>query len=77
VPDEPFELILPSATIASSIRWTCFCARSRSFFNCWTIVAMNHWDPRLILQARENKGQTDDGVLRIEGKMLHPLLNVE
>jgi hypothetical protein len=31
----PFEL-LPSAASASSIRWTCFCASSRSFFNCWT-----------------------------------------
>jgi hypothetical protein len=39
--EEPFELTLPSAAIASSIRWTCFCARSRSFFNCWTTVDMN------------------------------------
>ena len=34
--DEPFELTLPKAASAASMRWTCFCARSRSFLNCWT-----------------------------------------
>ena len=35
VRDAPFEL-LPSAASASSMRWSCFCAYSRSFLNCWT-----------------------------------------
>ena len=40
VRDAPFELTLPSAASAASMRWTCFCARSRSFFNCWTTSDM-------------------------------------
>ena len=36
VRDAPFELPLPKAASASSMRWSCFCASSRSFFNCWT-----------------------------------------
>ena len=39
VRDAPFEL-LPSAASASSIRWSCFCVCSRSFFNCWTTTFM-------------------------------------
>jgi hypothetical protein len=33
VRDAPFELTLPKAARAASMRWTWFCARSRSFFN--------------------------------------------
>lgn len=35
----PFEL-LPNAASASSIRWSCCCVCSRSFFNCWTTTFM-------------------------------------
>src|SRR5579864_6883148 len=38
--DEPFELRLPNAASAASIRWTSFCARSRSLFNCCTTPDM-------------------------------------
>ena len=37
--DAPFEL-MPSAASASSMRWSCFRARSRSFFNCRTTSDM-------------------------------------
>jgi hypothetical protein len=36
VRDAPFELTLPRAASAASMRWSCFCTCSRSFFNCWT-----------------------------------------
>ena len=38
--DAPFELTLPKAVRAASMRSTWFCARSRSFFNCWTTADM-------------------------------------
>ena len=42
----PFEL-LPNAANAWSIRWSCLCVCSRSFFNCWTTPDMLFiWDPR-------------------------------
>ena len=33
--EEPFKLMPPSAASAAPMCWTSFCARSRSFFNCW------------------------------------------
>jgi hypothetical protein len=44
---EPLELTLPNAPRAASIRWTSFCARSRSLLNCWTTPDMFViWNPR-------------------------------
>jgi hypothetical protein len=40
VRDAPLELTLPKAVRAASMRWTSLCARSRSFFNCWTTADM-------------------------------------
>jgi hypothetical protein len=36
VRDAPFELTLPKAASAASMRWSCCCVCSRSVFNCWT-----------------------------------------
>ena len=45
VRDAPLEL-LPSAASASSIRWSCRCTWTRSFFNCWTTTDMFFmWTP--------------------------------
>ena len=50
VRDAPLELTVPKAASAASIRWSCFCTCSRSFFNCWTTTDMCFiGDPRRMI----------------------------
>jgi hypothetical protein len=70
VRDVPLELTLPSAASASSIRWSCFCACSRSFFNCWTTTDIWFmWDPpaEMIAGTKTKSCLTTTGLSRESG----------